>query len=135
MKIAEIAPSSKKEILEKFEKLDSCVRYCTKVIQKEKMIPIVYDIYNYSQKINVNQLVACMNKKEIKVLDLGNKEIVCTENFYKFLGEDNVIDSYWEIYDYLLEDDIDESKKIDILEKYTLDRLLPKLIENLEKND
>ena len=66
MKIAEIMPSSKKELLEKFEKLDSSVRYCTKSAQKEKMKPIVEEIYEYSKKINVNQLVACMNKKDIQ---------------------------------------------------------------------
>ena len=133
MKIAEIMPSSKKELLEKFEKLDSSVRYCTKSAQKEKMKPIVKEIYEYSKKINVNQLVSCMNKKDIQAIELGNREFICTENFYKFLEDGNVIDSYWEIYDYLLEEDnIEKDKKIDVLEKYTLDRLIPKLMENLE---
>lgn len=133
MKIAEIMPAYKKDLLEKFEKVDSSIRYCTKVAQKEKILPIVKEIYEYSNKITPNQLVAGMNKKDIQKIDLTVREIFCTENFYKFLEEDNVIDSYWEIYDYLLEEDIENYQKIDILEKYTLDKLLPDLIENLEK--
>lgn len=133
MRIAEVMPFYKKDILEKFEKLDSSVRYCTKIAQKEKMAPIVKDILEYSQKISVNQLIACMNKKDIQAIDLTPKEILCTENFYKFLDENNIVDSYWEIYDYLLEDDIVENDlKINILEKYTLDKLLPELLNSLE---
>lgn len=133
MRIAENKPLYKIDILEKFEKLDSAaIRLCTKETQKEKIKPIVYEIYEYNKNININELIAFMNKKEIEKIDLTEKEEVCNYNFYKFLSEGNIIDSYWELYDYLLEDEKDKTQKITILEKYTLDRLLPDLLENLE---